>query len=160
MTKVAIAVFEILLALLTLASLGGGSEAAIEGTVCGEGSFAARASTKVVYIAIGNFDDGLLYHVLVGKDAEFQFRDALGRAVDDLLLGRKLILGLNLILHGGSRHRLLPCRTDRRASLTDDDLFAEVCRLPSKITSPPAKDLFERRPLQRSELHMVGVISI
>jgi hypothetical protein len=66
-TKVTIAVLEILLALLTLSSLGRGSEAAIERTMCGEGSFAAGASTKVVNVAIGDFDDGLLYHVLVGS---------------------------------------------------------------------------------------------
>lgn len=99
--------------------------------MCSEGSLAAGAGTKVVYIAIGDFDDGLLDHVLVGEDAEFQFRDALGRAVDDLLLGRELNLGLILVLHDGSRCRLLPCRTGRRES-TGDDLFAEVCRLTRK----------------------------
>lgn len=65
-TKVAIALVEALSTSTAFPRLARDSHVNIHGTVRGEGTRVVGGGGEVVHIAVGNFEDGLIYYILVG----------------------------------------------------------------------------------------------
>ena len=69
MAKVAVALVETLSASSTFSCLTRNTHVSVHGTVRGEGARVVGGGGEVVYISVGDFEDGLVHNVLVGAAA-------------------------------------------------------------------------------------------
>lgn len=101
MSKVTITFLELLAAGTAYSRLARDAHERVHGPVGREGARVVGGISEVVDVAIGYFDDGLVYDVLVRVDAKLDVLDARRNAVHNLRLrqrARRLHVGVGMRL--------------------------------------------------------------